>query len=136
MMVVNFHEIGSIKEARLKFVVIPARYKNKWIFVRHKNRETWEMPGGHIEAGECIIEAARRELFEESGAVEFEVEPLCDYSVSREDITTYGRLFISNVTKLGPLPETEIGEVRLFDDIPESLTYPAIQGLLFKVLEK
>ena len=135
-MKVSFHEIGSIDEEELSFVVIPARYKDKWIFVRHRERKTWEMPGGHIEGGESIAEAARRELFEESGAVEFEIEPVCDYSVTREEegITTYGRLFISNVAKLGSLPEMEIGEIGLFDDIPENLTYPYIQNLLYRVL--
>lgn len=134
-MIVNFHEIGKIDEQLLKFVVISARYKNKWIFVRHKERETWEMPGGHIEPGESILEAAKRELFEESGAEEFDIEDVCDYSVTNEDITTYGRLFISDIVKLGNLPEMEIGEVKLCDKIPENLTYPYIQDLLFRALE-
>lgn len=135
-MEVRLHNIGSIDEELLDFVVIPARYKDKWIFVRHKERETWEMPGGHIEDGESILEAARRELFEETGAVEFEISAICDYSVAREEITTYGRLFISNIIKLDVLPETEIGEVRLFDTIPENLTYPYIQSLLFRAIGK
>lgn len=46
-MKVSFHEIGSINEHMLGFVVIQAKYKDKLILVRHKERDTWEMPGGH-----------------------------------------------------------------------------------------
>jgi 8-oxo-dGTP diphosphatase len=133
-MKVSFHEIGSIDESLLGFVVIRANYKDKWLFVRHKERETWEMPGGHIEDGESINEAARRELYEETGAVEFEMEAVCDYSVTKEEGTTYGRAFNSNIIELGKLPEMEIGEIRLFDDIPEKLTYPYILNELFRAL--
>ena len=40
---------------------------------------TWEIPGGHIEPGESPEEAARRELFEETGAAEFTIRPIFDY---------------------------------------------------------
>ena len=133
-MKVSFHEIGSIDENLLGFVVIRANYQDKWVFVRHKERETWEMPGGHIEDGESIIEAARRELYEESGAVEFEIEAVCDYSVTKDEGTTYGRVFSSKIIELGKLPEMEIGEVGLFDDMPAKLTYPYILNELFRVL--
>ena len=43
---------------------------------RHRERDTWEMQGGHIEANETPLEAARRELYEESGALEFIMQPL------------------------------------------------------------
>ena len=133
-MEVCFHKLGFLDEELLRFVVMPAKYKGKWIFVRNKERETWEMPGGHIEVGECAMEAARRELFEETGAIEFDIQPIFDFSVIKENIVTYGRLFISEVGKLGDLPDFEIGEVRLFDDLPDNLTYPYIYKLLFGAL--
>jgi 8-oxo-dGTP diphosphatase len=136
IMKVNFHELGSIEENQIKFVVIPSQYQGKWIFVKHKERDTWEMPGGHIEAGETIAEAAKRELYEESGAIDFDIEALCDYSVTREEGTTFGRLFLSGVRELGSLPELEIGEVRLFDGLPEALTYPFIIRELFGWINK
>lgn len=32
-------------------VDIMALYKGKWIFCKHKKRDTWENPGGHIDEG-------------------------------------------------------------------------------------
>ena len=65
-------------------VDIMAVYHGKWIFCMHKNRTTWEHPSGWIEADETPLEAARRELFEETGAVDFDMEPLCDYYIDGE----------------------------------------------------
>lgn len=44
--------------------------------------------------------------------------------------TTFGRLFYARITELGQLPESEIGEVRLMKEMPESVTYPDIQPQL------
>ncbi|MEH6937495.1 hypothetical protein V7056_06455 [Bacillus sp. JJ664] len=55
---VSFHELDEIDESDLSYAVIMARYNEKWIFVKHKNRSTWEIPGGKREEHESIIEAA------------------------------------------------------------------------------
>ncbi|MCM1217782.1 MAG: NUDIX domain-containing protein [Lachnospiraceae bacterium] len=59
-----------------KFVVVLSRYNGKILLSRHKERTTWETQGGHIEPGETPLEAAKRELYEESGALEYKIEPL------------------------------------------------------------
>jgi len=58
---------GTIAESQLTYVVMGARYRDEWIFVRHKERVSWEMPAGHIEPGETADQAAERELLEEAG---------------------------------------------------------------------
>ena len=64
-MQLDFYEIGTINEKELRFAVISAVYQNKWVYVRHKERKTWEIPGGHRDLGEDIMKTAKRELFEE-----------------------------------------------------------------------
>ena len=66
---VNFYD--SINDSMLKFAVIIARHNGKWVFCKHKERNTWEVPGGHREDGEDILETAKRELYEETGAIAF-----------------------------------------------------------------
>ena len=79
MLEVNFYD--NIDDHLLKFAVIVARTKDQWVFCRHQDRETYEVPGGHRETGEQIVETARRELYEETGAVRFDLLPVCVYSV-------------------------------------------------------
>lgn len=133
-MQVQFHNLDE--NNNLKFVVVQARYKGKWIFVRHSKRLTWEIPGGHIDPGENVDNAAKRELWEESGAQEFDLIPICDYSVNRNGEGSYGRLYFAEVKTIGKLPEHEIEEVSFCDILPTELTYELIQPFLFeKVLE-
>lgn len=62
-------------------VVVVSRYRNQWILVRHKERLTWEVPAGHREPQETLEAAACRELYEETGAAEFELYPVGVYGV-------------------------------------------------------
>ncbi|SHK19030.1 NUDIX domain-containing protein [Paramaledivibacter caminithermalis] len=135
-MKVELLEIGKIKEKDLKFAVISASFQEKWIFVKHKQRDTWEIPGGHREIGEDINNTAKRELSEETGAKTFRIKPICDYSVMRDDEVSYGRLFYAEIEALGELPDMEIEKVKLFDMLPEKLTYPEIQPFLYRKVLK
>jgi 8-oxo-dGTP diphosphatase len=120
-------------EAELTYSVISAKFKNKWIFVRHHERSTLEIAGGHIEKGESSDEAARRELMEETGAVKFSIDCVATYSVKIDGLTGYGRLYLANIIEIGPIPDiSEIAEIKLLDHLPEKLTHPDIQPHLFK----
>ncbi|MFT8319218.1 MAG: NUDIX domain-containing protein [Sporolactobacillus sp.] len=130
-MKVNFYDLETIPSEKLKYVVIASKMDGKWILVKHRERETWEIPGGKIEKGESAETAARRELWEETGAKEFSLAPVCIYSVLRENNQSFGQLFISNISVLGELPKSEIGTVAQFSKLPDSLTYPLIQPIFF-----
>ena len=80
MIKVRFYEKAD--DSRLKFAVIITKHDGKWVFCKHRERETYEVPGGHREAGETIDETARRELYEETGATDFDLFPVCVYSVA------------------------------------------------------
>ena len=110
----------------LKYAVICARYRGKWIFCRHEARETWELPGGHIEPGETALEAAHRELYEKTGAVEAELIPVGIYKVF-----DYGLLCFAEVKALSQIPEnSEIAEIRMPDTVPQELTYAGVHDRL------
>lgn len=129
-MAVHFYETAD--DSLLKFAVILSRHQNKWVFCKHRARGTFECPGGHREPGEPILETAKRELYEETGAIVFTLSPLCAYSVSDEEKETFGMLYFAEIRELGPLPPFEIERIELFDGLPERWTYPQIQPLFFQ----
>lgn len=114
-----------------KFVVVLSFMDGQCVLSRHRARTTWETQGGHIEPGETPLEAAKRELWEESGATAYSIEPLCDYRVTGDDGCANGVVFRAEITALGPLPESEMEAVRRFSTLPENLTYPEITPILF-----
>ncbi len=129
---VNFYDADYIPNSKLTYSVITALLGGNWIFVRHCDRTTWEIPGGHIEAGESSFDTAGRELMEETGAEEFELHCVATYSVKKDGRTGWGRLFHAEVNSLGEIPDiSEIAEVKLMENLPENLTYPDIQPQLF-----
>jgi len=130
---VTFYDPLFEPETDLTYSVISAKYEDKWIFVRHQKRVTWEIAGGHIESGETSHEAACRELMEETGAVLFTIECISTYSVKKDGATGWGRLYCANVTELGPIPDiSEIAEISILDSLPDNPTHPDIQPHLFR----
>ena len=108
------------------YVVMVSRYQAQWLMVRHKDRATWEFPGGHVETGETNFAAACREMFEETGVVQFELLELFPYRVTVDGIISRGWLFFADVQELAEKPDSEIAEYCLFDDLPANLTYPLV----------
>lgn len=129
MLKVKTYKMNQVEDRLLEFAVILSRFQEKWILCRHKERQTWELPGGHREVGETILAAAKRELFEETGALAFELQVICAYSVKGET-EQFGLFCYAEVVRLGDLPESEIAEIQLFDEMPVAMTYPMIQPFL------
>ena len=125
---VRFHEASEIADEDIRYAVIMAKWQGRWVFCRHKDRATWEIPGGHREHGETPMEAATRELYEETGACDAIITPVCLYSFHK-----FGALFYAEIKNMENIPaESEIKEIAFFDSIPEALTYPHIQPYLFQ----
>lgn len=130
-----FYKETEIDIKHIKYSVMITKSKGKWVFCKHRQRETWECPGGHVEPGETPLTAGKRELYEETGANRFTIEPITVYSVIDEDGQQYGMLYYAEIESFGALPEMEIERVELFDEFPENWTYPEIQPLLFAYVE-
>ena len=125
-----FHPLDSLREYR--FVVIFTFHEGRLVLSRHRDRTTWETQGGHVEAGETPLDAAKRELWEESGAVRYTLRPLFDYWASDVIADANGQAFMAEVEEFGPLPPSEMAEIRHFDALPENLTYPLLTPALYE----
>ena len=130
MVEVKFYD--SIDDSLLKFAVIITRNDGKWVFCKHRERDTLEVPGGHRENGETILETAKRELKEETGAIDFNIKPICVYSVkgktrASENIEeeTFGMLYYAEVFSFEGL-HSEIEKIVITEDLVENWTYPMI----------
>lgn len=137
MLEVNFYD--TVDDELLKFAVIISQSNGKWVMCKHKERDTYEVPGGHREEGEDILETAKRELQEETGAVKFDIEQLCVYSVTGKNSInengeeTFGLLCFAEIRDFSGELHCEMEKVVLMDELPENWTYPLIQP---KLIEK
>ena len=128
--IVRTTEFGALRAYR--FTVVFARYKGKWLYCRSKDRDGFETAGGHIEPGESPLEGAKRELYEETGATEYEITPAFDYTVHVQTEYSNGQVYIAHISELGSIPDFEMTEVKLFDKIPDKMRFPKRLPILFE----
>lgn len=136
MIEVKFYD--RVDDKLLKFAVIISKTNGKWVFCKHRERDTYEVPGGHREDGEDILTTAERELHEETGAVDFVINPICAYSVKgktrvTENVNeeTFGMLFIADIVSFEEL-HSEIEKILITDHLVDNWTYPLIQPKLLE----
>lgn len=129
-MSVKFYD--TAEDNLLKFAVIVSVSKGKWVLCKHKDRNTLEAPGGTREKGEEILETAVRELYEETGAVDYIITPVCVYSVKDDLSETFGMLYFAEINKFEEKLHNEIEKIYLLDELPSNWTYPMIQPYLIQ----
>ncbi len=133
-MEVKFYDNADDK--LLKFAVIISKHNGKWVLCKHRQRETYEAPGGHREPNENIFETAKRELYEETGALDFSIKPICAYSVTAEDNfngeETFGMLYYADIKSFEKELHSEIEKIIISETLPDNWTYPLIQPKLIE----
>lgn len=152
MEILRFHKVASfssVPDEALEYSVIAARHKGRWVCVRLKGRSDWCFPGGGREDGESMEENARRELYEETGARDFDIWPLGIYGVdhrrpadsngTKERIRiSWGGLYGAEIHHFDPLPaEFEIAEWKGFESFPlDNARFPNIMPGMMAWLEE
>lgn len=120
----------KISDDQIQYAVIVSRYEGRWVYVNHKERDTWEIPGGRLEVNEAPWDAAARELYEETGASDFILIDIGNYNVKVGEHSSYGALYYADIKEFDSLPDMEIEKVDCFDIPPSNQTYGHIQPLL------
>ena len=131
MLEVKLYDLGYCDESEYTRVVCVCRYHGKYVFCYNKKRNGWEIPGGHIESGETWQEAAKREMYEETGATKIEVTPVSVYKIS-----TFALLCFCEILEMEKLSEDyEMSKIMFSDDLPDNLTYLDTFKLYFKTVK-
>ncbi len=109
--------------------------KEKKILIVNQNHDSWSLPKGHVDPGETILEAAKREIYEESGVSQLDyIKELgfyerykigLDGSDDKGELKKiYLFLFKTNQMKLKPIdPMNPEAKWCTFNEIIELLTH-------------
>ena len=109
-----------------------SQYKGKYVFSFNKKRNGWEIPGGHIEEGETWIEAAKHEMYEETGTTKIHVEPICVYKIS-----AFALLCYCENLEMDELPkEYKMDKIMLSEDLPDNLTFSETYKLYLDIVKE
>ena len=129
---IQLYDLGNCDEKEFTRVVCVCKYNGKYVFSFNKKRNGWELPGGHIEDGETWEEAARREVFEETGAININLKPICIYKIN-----SFALLCYCEILEFGQIPNySEISEICQLDDLPKNMTFPESSKLFFDKVKK
>lgn len=82
-----------------KHVWVICRWQGKWLLTNHKDRGL-EFPGGKVEQGETPLEAAKREVMEETGATVKEISYIGQYIVKGKSDTVIKNVYYAIIDRI------------------------------------
>lgn len=104
-----------------KHVLVIAKYNGKWLLTKHRERGL-EFPGGNVEAGESLLEAAKREVYEETGGTVKGLAWFAEYVVQSEP-PFCKTVFIAEISEMENIKLMETEGAFLVDFLNPDDTY-------------
>lgn len=98
--VVKFSFSPHAFDKQPEHVLVICKKDKEWLLTNHKKRGL-EFPGGKLEKGETLEEAARREVLEETGAILKQLELIGEYEVTLNEKTFVKAIFYGEVERVG-----------------------------------
>ncbi|GAA0293475.1 8-oxo-dGTP diphosphatase [Gracilibacillus halotolerans] len=86
-------------EEKAKHVWVICRYEDQWLLTKHSDRGL-EFPGGKVEVGEKPVEAAVREVKEETGGTVRNIDYLGQYLVKGKKETVTKNIYFAEISSL------------------------------------
>lgn len=111
-------ELDSDTYKPLLITFMAIRHESNFLLVHHRERDSWELPGGHIEAGESARDCAVRELFEETGqrVEHLGFRAILKYRAGSDNRIYHGTLFSGELPSPAPFRENkEIEQITFWD---------------------
>ncbi len=104
--------------------LVYAFFKGKFVMSWHPMRRGWEIPAGRRKNDETAEDCAKREVFEETGAITNKLVPLGVYTVNKNKNKKIIAVYTADIEKFETKPDwSETGIVKLFDELPDKLSY-------------
>ncbi|MET3697169.1 8-oxo-dGTP diphosphatase [Bacillus oleivorans] len=126
---------------QIRHVLCITEYSGYWLCTNHKTRGI-EFPGGKLEEGEKPEEAAKREIFEETGGEVGELTFIGQYKVISENEEFVKGVFYAVVKEI--VSKNDYMETRgpvlvkhdiLFEKLDESFSFIMKDGVVKKIIE-